>query len=180
MPSPASTWKTVGAALIVAMVGVAVGAAVSASQSSASLSVSGGSLATVRFTVTHAGGDDVIASPFAATSGEASGEVCYALGGEIVVSSNVTYDLLVSGRAAAPGLRFVPGTPADFDECAGGEPIAETMFAARDAPGSWATHQPRTGGRAHAFTLALLAEAGAEPSAELIASSVTILARAAD
>ena len=110
--------------------------------------------------------------------GGSDASVCYVASGEIVVSSNVAYDLLVSGRSPRAGLRFLTAVPGSFAACASGEPISHTMFAADTPTGTWVSGQSRTSERIHPFALGLIVGPGDDPLAMLETSTFTVLAQA--
>ena len=123
------------AATLVCMTVMSIGAPATATPSSSTVTVSGQSVEQVIFSVRDPA-DDVTA--FVDEGGLPGAHVCYALGGEITVSSNVAYDLLASDAAATQGLHFMAESPASYAACADGEPVSDTVFATTDLPGRWA------------------------------------------
>jgi hypothetical protein len=168
------------------VVGAAHAAAVE--HDSGAISVSGGSVETLRFTVRDidppaAEGATIVADGIrafpAAGNHDANPVVCYALSGEIVVSSNVAYDLLVGGMAD-PGVRFSAGIPVDYDSCAAGGTVADVTPATSATLSSWASLQPRTRSRSHPFSLGVVAADGSDPVKALSKAWVVVSARTAD
>ena len=188
MPRPTSLQRLAAAASVVATLVVAVGGATTVGDSSGTMTVSGGTVETVRF----AGGDilENLRSQLAANGttaapgqvvslAEEGAGICYAISGEIIVSSNITYDLLVSGDSSHPGLRFLAEVPTDYGACARGEQVSDSMYAASDPPGGWVIGQSRTSHRVHGYTLGLIVDPTNDPLEALAGASFTVLAQPA-
>ena len=185
MPRPISLQRLAAVAVVVAVLVAVVGVPLVSGKSSATMTVSGASVETVRYAAddpvagmrSHLAADHEPApSGDLATLAGHGGHVCHAIGRAVVVSSNVTYDLLVAGVDPDMALRFMTEPPSSYDDCTRGQKVSESMFATAVPTGAWVLGQTHTAKRVHDYTLGLIVRPGDDPADLLAAASFTITA----